>query len=272
MKPKVCVLRTDGTNCDKETKYAFEQVGAEAEIVHLKTLIEKHNPATNQKHSLNDYHILALAGGFSHGDYISAGKILALDLKNNLGKEVKQFVMRGKPILGICNGFQVLVKYGLLPQLDGEVKQTTTLTYNDSGNFECRWVKLKKYSDKCIWTQGIDDIDLPIAHGEGKFVADSGLVDRLFEDQLVVFQYTDGEREPVSEFPENPNGSMGSIAGICDPSGLIFGLMPHPERYNDPMNHPLAHSQRVQGTLPAEGAGLQIFRNGVEYVVEKLLG
>lgn len=269
---KVCVLRTDGTNCDRETKHTFELVGAEADIVHINSLIKKYDPAENREVNLKAYDILAIPGGFSYGDYIAAGRILASDLEHFLGNEINNFVKDGKPIIGICNGFQVLVKYGLLPQANGEITQEATLTYNDRKKFECRWVHLikpknneKRNNDKCIWTKGIEAIDLPVAHGEGKFVAKQDLIDRLFEENLVVFQYADLEGKPTMDYPENPNGSISSIAGICDPSGRIFGLMPHPERYTKPENHYLATLQKTTNTLSKEGLGLQIFRNGVEY-------
>lgn len=268
-KVKSCVLITDGTNCDRETKYAFEIAGAEAEIVHIKSLIKKYDSATKEKKCLDNYDILAIPGGFSYGDKIAAGKILASDLEHFLSDEIEKFVEKRKPIIGICNGFQVLVKYGLLPYFDKEIKQTATLTYNDRQKFECRWIKLIKpttNNEKCIWTKGIGSIDLPVAHGEGKFVADTELIERLFQENQVVFQYADEERKATMNYPENPNGSIKSIAGICDPSGLIFGLMPHPERYNSPENHPLFTSQKKQGALPHEGLGLQIFRNAVGYV------
>jgi len=263
---KVCVLRTDGTNCDRETRHAFNLVGAEADIVHIKTLVKGYDPALERKIRLEDYDILAIPGGFSHGDYIAAGKILARDLQHFLGKELERFIADGKPVIGICNGFQVLVKYGLLPRLDNRTEQTATLTYNENRKFECRWVRLVNPRNKrCIWTRGIDSIDLPVAHGEGRFVASLDLVDRLFDEGMVVFRYADSDGNPTMDFPDNPNGSMRAIAGICDSSGLIFGLMPHPERYSTPYNHPLATLQKLRGELPNEGLGLQIFRNGVRY-------
>ena len=249
---KVCVMRTDGTNCDNEAKYAFELAGAEADIVHIKTLIKGCDPADADRRarSLDQYDILCLPGGFSHGDYVSAGKIFATDMKHFLGEQIEKFVNYRKPIIGICNGFQTLAKYGLLPKLDGKIKQTATLSYNESGNFECSPVELVKPkggNEKCIWTKGITRIRLPVAHGEGNFKADEELCDRLFNEGLVVFQYADLNGNPTMDFPDNPNGSMRGIAGICDPTGLIFGLMPHPERYNHPHNHHLASLLKVVG-------------------------
>ena len=290
MKPKVCVLKTEGTNCDRETRYAFELVGGDAEIVHINALIDGYDPIKEEKVSLDDYHILALPGGFSHGDYIAAGKVLAQYLIQFLREKVKDFLGKGKPIIGICNGFQVEVKAGLLPYLDGRFKQTTTLTYNDSLTFQDRWVRLISPENKCIWTKGIKNIDLPVAHGEGRFFCPEEVYNELLKQGLIVFQYADSDLSPTMEFPDNPNGSQEAIAGICDPSGLIFGLMPHPERYNNPKNHHLATLQEIlnrdyvnredpiiakriklAGVLPEEGSGLQIFRNGIEHVVKNLL-
>jgi len=231
---------------------------------------------------LDDYQILALPGGFSHGDYIAAGKVLAQDLSQSLGEKIQKFIDEDKLIIGICNGFQVLVKSGFLPRLDYKNEQTVTLTYNDSGNFEDRWVKLRSPENNCVWTKGVESIDLPVAHGEGKFVADEEIIERLFEQNLVVFQYADQNGNPTMSYSENPNGSMYSIAGICDETGRVFGLMPHPERYNNPNNHHLASLQKILkrdyvdkanivdrlkivGELPEEGLGLKIFRNAVEY-------
>ena len=157
MKPKVCVLRTDGTNCDRETDFAFNKVGADSEIVHINSFKKCYDPVRKEKKSLHDYQILAIPGGFSHGDYISAGKILAEDLKDFLGETIEKFINDGKLIIGICNGFQVLVKPGFLPR-NGKTEQTTTLTYNDSNRFECRWIKLVSPKNKCIWTKGINEI------------------------------------------------------------------------------------------------------------------
>jgi phosphoribosylformylglycinamidine synthase subunit PurQ / glutaminase len=266
MRTRICVMRTDGTNCDRETKKAFDFVGGDAEIVHLKSLILGRDPAERRNVRLSDYDILAIPGGFSHGDYIGSGKIFVVDLKHYLEDELNSFVESGKPVIGICNGFQVLAKYGLLPMLDGQIKQTSTLTYNESGKFECRWVKLAQpKNSKCIWTRGIETIDLPVAHGEGRFIAPDDLVQRLFDSGQVSFQYSDLNGNPTMNYPENPNGSVRAIAGICDPSGRVFGLMPHPERYNRPSNHYLAPLQKVLGTLPDHGLGFDIFRNAVEY-------
>ena len=299
-KPRVCVIRFDGTNCDREAAHAFNQVGAHAEIVHINSLRHHYNPVFGQSRlsaspvdilRLGDYHILAIPGGFSKGDYVNAGVIASQELKQYLGDEISKFIDDGKLIIGICNGFQILVKAGLLPMFDGQKEQTVTLTYNDSQRFECRWTRLKAAEgNSCVWTNGISTIELPVAHGEGKFYAAPDTLRRLFDNGQVVYQYVDQDGNPAKEVPDNPNGSLEAIAGICDPSGRIFGLMPHPERYNTPLNHPLASLQRIlersyvdkdnpaiaerlrlAGSLPKEGAGLQILKNGVDYAAQHLM-
>ncbi len=285
MKPRVCVLRTDGTNCDRELAYSFNLVGGDAEIVHINSFLRE-DPIKRRRISLEEYHILAIPGGFSHGDYISAGKVFAKSLEDELGEQVQGFIDDGKLIIGICNGFQVLVKSGFLPMTSGKKEeQTTTLTYNSHSRFECRWVNLVSPPNKCVWTRGVDYIPLPVAHGEGMFVASEETIKELFEQGLVVYQYADKNGKPTMSFPENPNGSLDAIAGICDPTGRIFGLMPHPERYNHENNHPLSRLQSILqrdyidesdpavaerlksvGELPVKGLGLAIFKNGVEYI------
>lgn len=245
-------------NCDYETKFAFECVGAHADLVHINELFRK-------KKKLSRYHILAIPGGFTYGDDVSAGKILANELKYGLGEVLRDFVSQGKLIIGICNGFQVLVKAGLLPgTADG---MEVTLMLNDSGKFEDRWVYLRKRHNICVWTKGIDEIIyLPVAHAEGKFVPDNnGTLAKLKEDERIVFQYVDKNGD-LAGYPDNPNGSTENIAGICDSTERILGMMPHPERYIDPLNHP----RWMRDELKKEGDGLAIFRNGVEYAKANL--
>jgi phosphoribosylformylglycinamidine synthase len=292
MKPKVCILRTDGTNCDKETAYAFNKVGGDAEIQHINHLIKHYDHINEKPVSLDDYHILVWPGGFSYGDYIAAGKVLAREVKKFLGEEVEKFVADGKIMIGICNGFQALIKAGYLPNIDGkneQTEETATLTYNDSQRFECRWVKLASPENKCIWTKGVERLDIPVAHGEGKFIAPEKTIKQLFENSQVVYQYADSEWQPSQEFPANPNGSLEAIAGICDPTGRIFGLMPHPERYNQAHNHHLATLQKIHsrgyvdknnpivqerikitGEYTADTPGLKILKNGIDYIVKNL--
>lgn len=248
MKPKTLILRTAGTNCDRETAHAFELAGAETESIHLNRLLE--NPKLMQ-----DYQLAAIPGGFSYGDDIAAGKILANQIVHHLRDAFAEFLRAGKPIIGICNGFQVLVKTDLLPgSMAGKTGQTATLTHNDSGRFIDRWVSLEPRGKKCIWTANLHPLDLPIAHGEGKFVPANDSIRRALWDNDQVALIYGGE---------NPNGSIDAIAGVCDSTGLVFGLMPHPERYVSPLQHPAWTSQNQ---LPEEGAGLQVFRNAVQHV------
>jgi len=263
LKPKVLILLAAGINCDKETEFAFNLAGADARRVHINDLIAG-------KESLSDYHILVLPGGFSFGDDIASGKVLANKLKYRFEDQIQKFIEDKKLILGICNGFQVMVKLGLLPGFDRDYRtQRTTLTFNDSGRFEDRWVYLKiNKNSPCIFTQGIKElIYLPVRHGEGKFIPkDRVILERLFEQDHVVAQYVD-ERGNFGPYPVNPNGSVGEIAGICDETGRVFGLMPHPEGYIRRTQHP----RWTRENLPEEGDGLAIFKNAVRYVQNELL-
>lgn len=258
---RVLILRAAGTNCNTETAFAFEKVGGKVDQIHINSL--KSSPR-----NLSTYHILALPGGFTYGDDIASGKLLANELMTTLREEIEKFLSRGKLILGICNGFQILVKAGLLPRLDKmQCSIESTLTINDSSKFEDRWVYLKKCSTRCIWTGNLPDIIyLPVAHGEGKFIPrDNTVLTRLKEKSLIVFQYVD-ERGNTAGYPYNPNGSVENIAGITDPSGRILGLMPHPERHIYFTQHPRWTRLKKRPW----GDGLAIFRNGVDYVKKKL--
>jgi phosphoribosylformylglycinamidine synthase len=258
--PRALILVGFGINCDYETEHAFQIAGAATERVHLNDLLA-------DKGMLARYHVIALPGGFVFGDHIASGRVLANRLRYGLGSELKSFVADGKLVAGICNGFQVLVKMGLLPGFDGDFKQKVTLTLNDSCKFEDRWVYLKlDPASKCIFSKGVDSLYLPVRHGEGKFMVDSdATLDRLRSDGQVVFRYCgpNGERP---DYPLNPNGAVDDIAAICDPTGRVFGIMPHPEAYLYRENHP----RWTREDLPAEGLGRQIFRNAVEYVRENL--
>jgi len=266
MKPRVLVLTGYGINCDYETEYAFNmaRVGGRAERIHVNDLIDS---ASNGK-SLDDYDILAVPGGFSYGDDIAAGKALASKLRHHLREQLDRFIDQGKLVIGICNGFQVLVRMGLLPAMDRRYgEQQVTLTYNDSNKFEDRWVYLvANPKSRCIFTKGLDRIYLPVRHGEGKLVAgDAEALKRLHRRGHVVLRYVDKEGGAAG-YPDNPNGSQDNIAGLCDPTGRIFGLMPHPEAYLFRTNHPRWTREKV----PREGMGVAIFRNAVKFAKENL--
>lgn len=259
--PKVLILRTAGTNCDAETAAAFQLAGAETALVHIQNLIAG-------KVNLADYQILAIPGGFSYGDDISAGILLAVEMKHKLTDALNRFVANGKLILGICNGFQVLVRTGLLPGIHPSIRDTpdmqqrATLTMNTSAKFECRWVDLATEESVCVFTRGITSrMYLPVAHAEGRFTAPSNVLEALALNKQVVFRYA------RSEYPHNPNGSAVDIAGICDPTGRIFGLMPHPERFLMTWNHPRwTRLADTEENGSGEGDGLAIFKNAVNYV------
>lgn len=263
---KVIVLRTAGTNCDRETVFAFESFGAEVSLIHI-------NRVFRGEVKLKDFHILAIPGGFSYGDDIMAGKILANELKLRLGDDIRRFIDDGKLVIGICNGFQVLVRAGILPgsadsQGAASFRQTVSLTFNDCGKFEDRWIHLRA-SGKSVWTEGLDPIVYyPVAHAEGKFVAgEKGLIDDLNSNGQVLFRYCGPDGEPAG-YPANPNGSEDAIAGISDPTGRVLGMMPHPERHFLRTQHPSWTRTADSGPF---GQGAKIFENGVQYVKKHLL-
>jgi len=244
-------LRAPGTNCDVETAFAFEQAGSVVDSAHVNQLVRREK-------LLSHYQILVIPGGFTYGDDVSAGKILANELRLNLGEDVQRFVNQGGLILGICNGFQVLVKAGILPPLVGG-NQRLTLAGNDSNRFECRWVYLSVNQESpCLFTRGISTMYLPVAHGEGKVMAEAETLSKL----NVVVRYADDKGNVQVGYPHNPNGSVDNIAGICDASGRIFALMPHPERFIRWSQHP-----RWTREAPRKhGDGFAIFLNAVEWV------
>jgi len=259
---KVCILRSAGTNCDRETGFAFEKAGASVDYVHI-------NRMASGEARLSDYGIIAFPGGFTYGDDVAAGKIFANELKYKLGDDIRDFLKEGKLIIGICNGFQILVKAGLLPGNDGMV-QDASLVINDSGKFEDRWVYLKsqvlkvsRSRNKCVWTRNLPGIIyFPVAHGEGKFITrDKTTLARLKKNGQIVFRYCDSDGNNAG-YPDNPNGSIGDIAGICDDTGRVLGLMPHPERHVELMQHPRWTSRDKK----LKGEGLLIFKNGVDYI------
>jgi phosphoribosylformylglycinamidine synthase subunit PurQ / glutaminase len=244
MTTKAIILRTAGTNCDQETAHALSLAGADSEIVHVNQLL-------SGKVTLDPYRLMVLPGGFSYGDDIAAGKILANELRFKLRGALDDFVAQGKRIIGICNGFQVLVKTGYLP---GNPKRTqsVTLASNDSGRFQCHWVRMKREKSACSWLNATDlQWELPIAHGEGKFVAqDEKTLSTLEKNRQVIFRYQG----------TNPNGSANAIAGICNTEGNVVGLMPHPERHVSRSQHPEWTRTMSKSKLPV---GLQFFQAAV---------
>ena len=250
-KVRTLILRAPGTNCDIETAFAFQRAGATVSLSHVNQLIRG-------EERLSDYQILVIPGGFTYGDDISAGKVLANELKLKLGGDVQNFTDSGGLILGICNGFQVLVKAGILPRSPDGREQAITLAANDSGKFECRWVYLKVNEDSpCLFTKGIKSLYLPVANGEGKVATHADALSQL----NVVLYYTDEQGNTNAGYPHNPNGSEGDIAGICDTSGRIFALMPHPERHIRGTQHP----RWTREGAKAQGDGFQIFLNAVKW-------
>ncbi len=248
---KVLMLRAPGTNCDAETVFAFRQAGAEVNLVHVNRLIRN-------EQRLSDYQIMVIPGGFTYGDDIAAGKVLANELKLKLGEDIMRFIEAGGLILGICNGFQVLVKAGILPEPSAGNATALTLAANDSGKFECRWIHMVVNKESpCVFTQGMDSLYLPVAHGEGKVVADPGVLPEL----NVVLRYTDERGDTKAGYPHNPNGSVANIAGICDASGRVFALMPHPERHIRGTQHPRWTRQGAK----EYGDGFPIFLNAVKW-------
>ncbi len=251
-KVRTLIMRAPGTNRDDETAFAFQQAGAAVSLVHVNQLIRG-------EERLVDYQIMVIPGGFTYGDDVAAGKVLANELRLKLGEEILRFIEDGKLILGICNGFQVLVQAGFLPDLSKSGSSLLTLAANDSGKFECRWVYLGVHKESpCVFTKGIGSLYLPVAHGEGKLVVLTGA---LSESNIVLF-YTDEHGDISAGYPYNPNGSAGNVAGICDSSGRIFGLMPHPEDHIRGTQHP----QWTRLGATDYGDGFQIFRNAVEWV------
>ena len=254
--PNVLILRAPGTNCDEETAYAFQQAGAKAEVLHINRLLE--DPGVTGR-----FQIFCIPGGFSYGDDVAAGRILGNQIRYHLAERMAEFKAAGKLMLGICNGFQVLIKSGVLLQPDAKLGPPATLTYNDSGKYEDRWVRLEVRGTRSVFLAGIESMYLPVAHAEGKFVArDAQAMGELEADDQLVLRYL--PQRPGGNgaaYPDNPNGSMGDVAGICDGTGRVLGLMPHPERYIDPTQHP----RWTRGEGGKVGDGLQVFVGAVRY-------
>ena len=265
---KAIVLTGYGLNCDTETAHALELAGATADRVHINALIDG-------AVRLEDYRIMVFGGGFSWGDDHGAGVIQAVRMKTNLGDRIISFVENGNLVLGICNGFQALVNLGLLPGFDGDYRnRSVAIAYNDCGNFRDQWVSLAVSADSpCIFTRGLDRLDLPVRHGEGKFTASADTIRRLADAGQTAVRYALPDGRPAGgRFPDNPNGSVDDIAGICDPTGRVFGLMPHPEAFNHFTNHPdwTRRKEASRGTDRRFETdltpGIRILRNAVTHL------
>jgi phosphoribosylformylglycinamidine synthase I len=271
-KVRSIVITGNGTNCEMEMAHACRLAGSDdVDIVFISELLYG-------KKRLDDYHFLNLPGGFLDGDDLGSAKAGANRIINagiegteeKLYDQLLRFIKDGKLILGVCNGFQLMVKLGLLPGFGGNyATQSVTLTFNDSGRFEDRWVYLKTNSESpCVFTRGIDGLYFPVRHGEGKFITkDRKVLERLHRGNQIVLQYSDRDYgKALPDYPENPNGSVDAIAGVCDETGRLFGLMPHPEGYLHYTNHP----RWTRENLPEEGMGLSIFRNAVDFIRKSL--
>lgn len=262
-KVKVLVFSGYGLNCEEETKFAFDLAGGSADIVHINDLIDKTK-------SLNDYQILAIPGGFSYGDDTGSGNAYASKIKNHLWKDLEKFIKNGGLIIGICNGFQILTRLGLLPALKGKYgTQQITLLHNNSARYKTRWVDLKVTNDS-PWLKDIDTMSLAIAHGEGKFYADKEVLEELKKKNIIALKYIKGEICDYQNLEANPNGSLEDIAGITDENGRILGLMPHPERaifFNQFPNWELLKEKYLREgiELPEYAKPLQIFKNAINY-------
>jgi phosphoribosylformylglycinamidine synthase I len=248
MKPTVLVLRAAGTNCELETAYAFELVGADTRILHV-------NELRKRPQVLQEVQFLAIPGGFSYGDDVASGRIFANELMSTLRDELLGFIDRGGYAIGICNGFQVLVKSGLLPRLDNQPVQQATLTHNTSGLYTDRWVRLEGCPGRCAWIPDEGEIELPVAHAEGRFTATAETISALDAGGQVALRYHD---------QDNFNGSTDRIAGVCDPSGRVLGLMPHPERFLRWENHP----NWTRLPRRREGDGVRLFRSALRHAKE----
>ncbi len=263
MKPKALVLQAHGTNRDLDVIEALTLAGADAVGVPLNDLYK-------QKSLWRDFQLLILPGGFSYADALGAGKLLAIDLTSYFTDEITAFVDAGKPVIGICNGFQALVKSGILPgkgvkEERGKKNSATTLTFNQQGHFECRWVNIKPVSQTCIWTKDLsEDITCPIAHGEGNFQVNDKSLLSTFEsqDQIALAYINPNGSAANGEYPANPNASALDIAGICNPQGNVLGLMPHPENHIHAWQHP-RHTRGERN-----GSGLKLFENGVRHAIQ----
>ncbi len=269
---KSIVIAGNGTNCEREVANACRLAGSDiVDIVHIAELLAG-------RVTLNDYHFLNLAGGFLDGDDLGSAKAGANRLRHaavkgsdaSLLDQLQQFIADGKLVMGVCNGFQLMVKMGLLPALGGDYQtQSATLTHNDSGRFEDRWTYLKAdQNSPCIYTCDLESLYLPVRHGEGKFFAAPAILDTIADKHLAPLCYADVTGAITMDYPLNPNGSSRAIAALCDESGRLFGLMPHPEAYTHRTHHPRWTRERE---LPEEGMGLWLYRNAIDFIRREIL-
>ncbi len=257
-RPRVFLVRAPGTNCDAETAYAFEKAGAITETVHLNRWLES-------PHRADDFQILCFPGGFSFGDDVASGRLVAIRLQQHLNDAIRSFIDRDRLVLGICNGFQILIKSGLLLAPDDQGRSVATLDWNDHGRYEDRWVRTAVDRTHCVFLRGVERMELPIAHAEGRFAAiDRATLERLRDAGQLALRYVDDQlTDAPLPYPINPNGAAFNVAGVCDSTGRIFGLMPHPERHIDPTQHP-SWTRRRRNECH-EGDGAVIFSNAVRY-------
>ncbi|MCB9877112.1 MAG: phosphoribosylformylglycinamidine synthase subunit PurQ [Planctomycetes bacterium] len=257
--PKALILRAPGINCERETHHAFTRAGATSEYLHIQQLLQ-------DPRQLDRFAILAVPGGFSYGDDISSGRVLAQEMKGKLGERVLQFVDRGGLVLGICNGFQVLVRLGLLPCTKARLEEEVTLTHNLSSHYECRWVTLKTEKSRCLFLPAGLLLRWPAAHGEGRLVARDAATQQLLVDEgFAAVRYVDDAGEPTERYPQNPNGARLGIAGLCNHNGRVLGVMPHPDRSYLPTHMPdWRRTMLAHGKLPEDGDGMVVFREMVK--------
>lgn len=265
VKPKVLILTGYGINCEEETSFAYNLAGGESKVVHINDLIA--NPSL-----LKEYQVFSFPGGFSYGDDTGSGKALANKIKNNLQDEFLEFISRDTLMLGICNGFQVMVNLGIVPALIEKIgKVEVSLEHNSTSRYQCRWVELSNAGSNSVFTRGIKSIRVPIAHGEGRFYAEANVLKELEDNKQISFRYTRDGQPAEGEFPFNPNGALNDIAAVCDKTGRIMGMMPHPERYIYFTQGDNWTRQRDElarkgiSEIPEEGEGLIIFKNAINY-------
>ena len=265
---RVLILTGLGLNCERETEAAFRLAGAQPRLVHLLDLLDGRNRVR-----LGDAEIVAFIGGFAFGDHLGAGSVFANKIRWRLYEPLLEFIDGGGLALGICNGFQTMVRLGMLPGIDRDYRTPrATLAPNDRLGYRDAWVRLAfEPASPCVWTRGLGPMDLPARHGEGKFLTDSpDLLASMEAAGQIAARYVTPDNRPTEEWPHNPNGSPGGVAGVCDPSGRLFGLMPHPDAYLYPFHHPHWRRRAANGEPEGEGEGVAIFRNGVDAATARL--